>query len=147
MGEFHLARITRAARLPGSRAPAGISGPVDEPLDGALICIRRRRLSDARGNPGLRLIGNIAQKFNLDLVRRVKAVGGAVCLIEGPEGVGADAMKVEIITAIDRARSSRAGTMAACGAVVPIALGEPSVPAFVHEIAGAGGRIRIQDAR
>src|SRR5579864_391747 len=65
-----------------------------------------------------------------------------VGLPQRAECVGADAVEVKVVTAVYRASAVgartvgmlRARTMPAGRAVVPVSLGEPAVPAFVHAI-------------
>ena len=68
----------------------------------------------------MRIVGNIAKKFDLYLVRGVKAIGRAVSLIQCPESIGSYAMKIEVITTASRAGPGWTAAVTAAGTIVPV---------------------------
>jgi hypothetical protein len=55
-------------KLPRSWAAACVPGAVDEALGGALGRVRGCNLPHTGGDPRLRLVGDVAEEFDLDLI-------------------------------------------------------------------------------
>lgn len=144
--------IRLRAALPRPGAAASVPGSVDEALGGALGSVCGCNLAHAGGYPRLRLIGDVAKEFDLDLIRRMESVSRAISLVQGAKGVGANPMEVEIVAAVDSTRSVRAAPvcvyvawpMTSSRTVVPIAFREPAMPAFMHEVASTRRRICVE---
>jgi hypothetical protein len=95
----------------------------------------------------LRIISDVAEELNLDLVWGVEAIGGAIRLIQGTESIGSHTMKVEVVTVTRRTGPRGSTPVPTAGAIVPIVFVQPSVPPLMHEVAGPGGGVGICPGR
>ena len=126
----------RRISLPRTWVTTFVARAVNKPCHRSRIGVRPGDLADACGYPSLWIVSNIAKEFHLDLIGRMESVCGPVRLIQRAKGISPHAVKIKIVTATGGAAAERSTAMATTRAIVPVVLAQPTVPTFVHKIAG-----------